>query len=136
MLSRCSNPNVTGYHNYGGRGISVCAAWRESFEAFASAVGQPPSRTHSLDRWPDMDGNYEPGNVRWATAKEQGRHRRGLIEVYYQGRHMCLKEAAELAGLTYATVHARIVRFGWSPAEALTVPAVTGQKYRHNRTAP
>lgn len=128
ILTRCSNPNSPSFKNYGGRGISICAEWRGSFEAFARDVGEPPSRHHSIDRWPNRDGNYEPGNTRWATAQEQGRNRRGLIEVNFRGRHVCLTEAAEMAGIAYATVYHRIVKHGWPVDRALSVPAVVGQK--------
>lgn len=70
MIARCHNPKHPQYANYGGRGISVCARWRESFENFSADMGQKPSPDHSLDR-KDNDGNYEPGNVRWTTRTEQ-----------------------------------------------------------------
>lgn len=73
IKSRCS-PTDTGsasWHRYGGRGIKVCAEWASSYEAFFAFVGRRPTRDHSLDRHPDPDGNYEPGNVRWATQEEQ-----------------------------------------------------------------
>lgn len=83
MLSRCHNSNSTGYHKYGARGVVVCDRWRGSFDAFLEDMGSKPSRAHSLDRFPDQSGNYEPGNCRWATAIEQGRNRRNnrLTEV-------------------------------------------------------
>lgn len=71
MIQRCENPNVKAFSRYGGRGITVCEAWRNSFEAFLADVGRRPSARHSIDRYPNNDGNYEPGNVRWATPPEQ-----------------------------------------------------------------
>lgn len=75
MLARCYNPKNKHYRDYGGRGITVCAAWRESFEAFLADVGHKPHSGLSLDRI-NNDGNYEPGNVRWATATQQARNQR------------------------------------------------------------
>lgn len=76
MKQRCHCPKDKDHHRYGGRGIIVCDRWRESFAAFLQDVGPRPSLAHSLDRYPNKDGNYEPGNVRWATAKQQANNRR------------------------------------------------------------
>ncbi len=74
MMARCNNPHHIGYPNYGGRGISVCPEWRASYVAFRDHVGERPDG-HTIDRI-NVNGNYEPGNVRWATTSEQMRNRR------------------------------------------------------------
>lgn len=75
MIQRTTNPKYRYYYNYGGRGISVCDRWKNSFESFLKDMGEcPPNK--SLDRYPNNDGNYEPGNCRWATRKEQSDNRR------------------------------------------------------------
>lgn len=75
MLDRCLNPKAPNFANYGGRGIAVCERWRDSLETFATDVGPKPSPRHTLDRI-ENDGNYEPGNVRWATWEQQAASRR------------------------------------------------------------
>lgn len=87
MRLRCSNPNITKYSDYGGRGIRVCERWQNSFLAFITDVGRRPSTDYSLDRI-DVNGDYEPGNVRWATWSEQCRNKRvtnpnGVPGVYW-----------------------------------------------------
>jgi hypothetical protein len=75
MLGRCRNPNDKKYEDYGGRGISVCERWENSFADFLADMGERPSEKHTLDRI-NNDGNYEPGNCRWATSKQQNNNRR------------------------------------------------------------
>lgn len=74
MRQRCGNPNSPRYANYGGRGIKVCEEWQNSYNAFKKYIGEKPPN-YSLDRI-DNDGDYEPGNVRWATMKEQRSNQR------------------------------------------------------------
>lgn len=78
MIQRCTNPKATKYENYGGRGIAVCKSW-EKFESFYADMGARPSKDHSLDRYPDVDGNYGPGNCRWATREEQEQNKRPYV---------------------------------------------------------
>lgn len=74
MRQRCQNPNADKFKHYGGRGIRVCDRW-QSFENFFADMGHPPTPKHELDRM-DNEGHYEPGNVRWATRKQQVRNTR------------------------------------------------------------
>lgn len=75
MMQRCDNPNSKNYKHYGGRGIRLCPQWRSSFQQFLKDVGERPTMDHTLDRI-NVNGNYEPGNVRWATREEQACNKR------------------------------------------------------------
>ncbi|KMO40978.1 hypothetical protein [Methylobacterium aquaticum] len=120
MLNRCLDQDHPSFKNYGGRGITVCRRWAGSFEAFYEDVGQRPSVEHSLDRINNERG-YEPGNVRWATRREQMRNFRGNHVVRINGESMPLVEACERTGVPYDIARGRL-RQGWSVARALNLP--------------
>ena len=120
MLGRCNNPNHWGYPDYGGRGIKVCLRWSESFSNFLADMGPKPSPKHSIDRYPNREGNYEPNNCRWATAKEQVRNRRCARSVEFGGTTMSLEEASAASGLSVSLLSKRY-HLGWT-GERLFAP--------------
>lgn len=121
MRSRCFNPKDKGYPAYGARGITVCARWKHSFANFLEDMGPKPTPRHSIDRYPNNDGNYEPGNCRWATSKQQNRNRRDNVRVVWQGQDRLLIDIASSWGLSYRTVLDRI-NAGWPSDLAITEP--------------
>src|ERR1051325_987033 len=92
---RCRCRPGGGHPHYGGRGIRVAPEWEGSFLAFLRDVGLPTSLKHSIDRFPNNNGDYEPDNVRWATAKQQSRNKRNTVYVLYQGQERPLVEVCE-----------------------------------------
>jgi hypothetical protein len=122
MNQRCSNPNNRSWKHYGGRGIRVCERWRGSFKAFLLDVGARPSEQHSLDRFPNMNGNYEPGNVRWATREQQGSNKRANHRVTAFGRTLTLSEWSRESGIGADTISRRLCVWNWAPEEAVSKP--------------
>jgi hypothetical protein len=110
---------MPGYENYGERGIRVCGRWlgKTGFANFLADVGPRPSPSHSLDRFPDNDGDYEPGNVRWATLEEQHNNRRDTVRLEHRGLSLGLAEWSRRTGIRYITLYKRALR-GW-PAERI-----------------
>ena len=153
MKRRCSEVSNHAYRLYGGRGITVCREWVESFAAFRDYMGSRPSPRHSIDRFPNPDGNYEPGNVRWATPEQQNRNRRDFNKIVeFRGEKKSIGEWIELLGLKRDRTYWRLGRGGWTPEAAFTIPDGTkihpvrprysevarancraGQKKRHDR---
>ncbi|NBS69841.1 hypothetical protein EBT31_13150 [bacterium] len=99
MRKRCLSESDSYWHRYGGRGIKVCMQW-SNFWQFLADVGERPSLKHTLDRI-DNDGHYEPGNVRWATRKEQANNRATNRMVVINGQRMTLMQAAELLQIPF-----------------------------------
>lgn len=115
MKNRCQNYGTPGWENYGGRGITVCEEW-QSFEPFYESMGECPP-DHSLDRI-DVNGNYEPGNCRWADKYTQASNKRTNIKILHCGEVKTLKAACRDAGLNYKIVHQRMRKKGTSGQES------------------
>lgn len=126
MRGRCENPSDTYFAEYGGRGIRVCDRWAV-FENFLADMGRRPSSRHSLDRFPDNNGNYEPRNVRWATPEQQGNNKRNNLLVEFGGERLTVAEWSRRTGIPYGTLRARSAA-GWSPEEMLTLPVSLANK--------
>lgn len=120
IKTRCHRPSYHQYKDYGGRGIRVCSRWRHSFPNFLADMGRKPSRRHGIERR-DNNGNYEPGNCRWATQREQRRNSRSNHYVTWRGRTQCLADWANEFGINRAKFAARIAN-GWSMARATRTP--------------
>lgn len=118
MRERCGDASHPQFHRYGGRGIKVCAAWSKSFEAFYQDMGAPPPR-HQIDRV-DNDRDYEPGNCRWVTSKQNNRNRSNNVNVVWDGRSQTIAGWAEELGMLSATLWHRLDR--WPLERAMTEP--------------
>lgn len=119
MIERCTDPKDRGFANYGGRGITVCDRWLESFENFLADMGEKPPGL-SIERSKNDEG-YEPGNCKWATAAEQSRNKRTNRPLTFAGRTQLLTDWANEVRLPVPTLHWRIER-GWTIEAALTTP--------------
>lgn len=129
MRQRCLQPNAPGYPWYGARGITICPQW-DDFAVFLADVGPRPSMKHSLDRIDNARG-YEPGNVRWATRREQSANMRSNRAITFGGRTMILSDWARSLDLP---VSAMILRLRKWPLElALTVPRQSKGARIHRR---
>lgn len=132
MKGRCDFPTHPAYPRYGARGITVCERWRKSFVDYLSDIGPRPSPKHSLDRI-DNNGNYEPGNVRWSTYKEQALNRHNSWHLTIGEVTKPLADWASEFGINKETVRYRISR-GMSPQEALTRPPRRGKELTKEQT--
>lgn len=112
MIARCHNPNSNQYSRYGAQGIKVCDRWRTSFQNFIDDMGTRPSNKHSIDRYPNNKGNYEPDNSRWATQKEQMNNTYRTIRLSYEGQTKTLSEWANFWQMGYNDLYGMLLRRG------------------------
>lgn len=103
MKARCLNPQHDNYHLYGGKGITIYEEWVNDFSKFLDYLGPKPTIKHTIDRI-DLDGNYEPGNVRWATLIEQGMNRSNTRRITIDGETVFLRDYCDKHGLDYSRV--------------------------------
>ncbi len=118
IITRCCNPKARCFPRYGGRGIRICERWRSSFAHFLADVGARPSVKHQIER-EDNDGDYEPGNCRWATDAEQRRNKRTNRFVEHDGLRLTITDWSKRTGIDKTTLRNRILR-GWPASRALT----------------
>lgn len=135
MKGRCLNKSNTAYPWYGGRGIQVYKRWL-TFENFLADMGAAPSQVHTIERL-NSDGNYEPGNCRWATRKEQALNRRTNRLVEYNGKRQTVSEWVTLLKLDDELVRSRL-KLGWSFQDAVDrergfVSTYNGQSFKDIR---
>lgn len=124
VKGRCNNPTHIKYYHYGARGITMSIEWQNSFAQFLSDMGKRPSKGHSIDRINTL-GNYEVGNCRWATKKEQMQNRGDFnVKYTYYGVEQCLAELVEKSnGVPRGEIKRRIEK-GWSVEDAVDIKYV------------
>jgi hypothetical protein len=131
IKQRCLNPNSKDYSNYGGRGITICARWINSFESFAHDMGPRPGTNYSIER-ENNDGPYSPDNCRWATMREQRLNARTTVWLEHNGERLPLTIWAERLGIKRKTMTERYRQYGLD-AEKLLRPQGkhTGRGHRY-----
>lgn len=120
MIDRCVNSKHAAYHNYGGRGITVCERWIKSYSDFLEDMGVRPSNKHSLDR-KENDKGYYKENCRWALKEVQDNNKRTNVNIEYQGVIKTIAQWAVIKGIRFDTLWCRL-EAGWSVEKSLTEP--------------
>lgn len=120
MKKRCLNASYCRFRGYGGRGITICVRWLESFKNFIADMGARPSPKHSIER-KDNDGNYEPANCTWAARPQQDSNKRTNRPITFGSETLTVKEWSRRTGINHETIRHRIL-IGWSAEQALTTP--------------
>ncbi len=136
MVTRCHGLSYHPKHEvtYRKKGVSVCDKWRYDFKAFLEDMGNKPSQKHTLDRYPNQTGNYEPGNVRWATMKQQMANKTNNVLVTANGITMTMCEWGEITGLGGECIRHRLKR-GWREIDAVSIGKGTTRSYK-TKTSP
>jgi hypothetical protein len=124
MIARCTQPSNPAYTYYKQRGIEVCERWRK-FVNFLVDMGERPPAT-TLDRHPNNDGNYEPGNCRWATKVEQANNRFTNIHFEWRGKRYTLADLSRASGVSKDLLRHRLIRckFKWTVDGAISTPVM------------
>lgn len=110
MVQRCTNPNSHNYKYYGGAGVTICDRWlgENGFKHFLEDMGVKPSKSHSLDRYPDNKGIYTKSNCRWATQKEQQNNKTNNRIILFNGKSQTLSQWAEELQIPKTTLSTRL----------------------------
>jgi len=117
MIDRCNNQKNDSFKYYGGRGITVCKEWENSFAIFFSHIGKRPSIKYSIERINNNKG-YFPGNCKWATAKKQSNNRSNNKHITLHGWTLNISAWSRFTGISISTIFGRFER-GWPPAKAI-----------------
>jgi len=120
IRKRCTNPNCKAYKDYGGRGIKICGRWQK-FENFYEDMKEGYADDLSLDRFPDINGDYSPQNCRWANSKEQNNNKRNSRFIELDGEILTITQWASLSGVHHTTIGARL-KSAWPIKKAIFTP--------------
>lgn len=122
MKQRCKNINNPRFKDWGGKGVSVCERWENSFENFLLDMGEKPNNCTSIDRI-NGKGNYEPGNCRWADSTSQSENRPGFVRsIKYEGNNYTISGLARKFNLNREMLKYRINN-GWKLDDAVNIPS-------------
>lgn len=129
MKERCHNPNLRSWKYYGAKGVKICQRWLGSFSNFLEDMGTKPTPGHSLDRWPKRNGNYEPGNCRWATDEQQNNNKADNRIITIKGESKTIAQWSRATGIKFITIWARLER-GWTGEKIISpvIPVVRKAK--------
>lgn len=126
MMNRCYDPDCAAFPNYGGRGIKVCDRWHNPLN-YVQELPVGFFKGAHLDRI-DNDGDYEPSNMRWVTARENHNNRRSCVMITHSGKTQSISQWAREIDMNPATLHTRLTVWNWPIERALTTPTLTAKE--------